>query len=43
MKIVNSVYWYVDWSVGSKFGRIDNGGVDSDVYVEVGSGYSEEF
>ena len=31
MNIGNSLYWYLDRSVGDKVGRGNSGGVDSDV------------
>ena len=36
MDIGNIVYWDAYRSVGSKFGRVNNGGVDSDVGAKVG-------
>ena len=41
MNICNSEYWYIDRSVGDKVSRGNNYGVDSDVYYEGGSCYSE--
>ena len=41
MKIVKSVYWDSDISVGDEFGRGDNGGVESDDDSEVVNGYNK--
>ena len=43
MKIGNIADWDVYRSVGSKFGRVDNGGVENSFDDEVGSGDGEEF
>ena len=41
--LIKVLMWDVDKSFGAKVGRGDNGGVDSDVDIEVVSGDDEGF
>ena len=41
MNICNSVDWDVDRSVGAKVGRVNNGGIESDIDAKSGSSNGE--
>ena len=41
MNIDNISDWYFERSVGDKNGRVNNGGVDIDIYSKVRRGYGE--